>query len=167
MNKTIEKYQPIVIAIILILLFYSARDGFNNTLWHTIDAIVTIGTVIGVWSNYKQNKARKTLETKRIPIYFENIDTKDRYLLNLDIQVKYFIRSEIQGLLSAFQEKPAERYIIQYLSELNFLEDIYKIQNNQLDQLTIKVTEEELKGGYEYQKNSIHSGFNLKKMKKQ
>lgn len=166
MNEFINKHQNKIILVTMVLIFLSSMENFDGILWHWIDAIVTIGTVIGVWYNYMEDTKQKALETKKIPIYFYNKDTKEKYLLDLDIQVKYLTRGEIQGLLSAYQQKPAERYIIQHLSEVKFLDDIYKIQNNNLDTLTIELTNEELKGGYKYQGNSIHSGFNFSKMTK-
>ena len=85
-------------------------------------------TMLGVFYNIWQNRRNKKLENQKIKIYFdlEGID----YLLDLDMPRKHISRSEIQGILSAFQNVPSQRYSIEYLSDINFLDDIYKIQNN-------------------------------------
>lgn len=96
-------------------------------------------TMLGVFYNIWQNRRNKKLENQKIKIYFdlEGID----YLLDLDMPRKHISRSEIQGILSAFQNVPSQRYSIEYLSDINFLDDIYKIQNNILDELKIIISE--------------------------
>lgn len=120
-------------------------------------------TMLGVFYNIWQNRRNKKLENEKIKIYFdlEGID----YLLDLDMPRKHISRSEIQGILSAFQNVPSQRYSIEYLSDINFLDDIYKIQNNILDELKIIISEKEM-NGWKIDDKNFHDGFNKNKMKK-
>ena len=120
-------------------------------------------TMLGVFYNIWQNRRNKKLENQKIKIYFdlEGID----YLLDLDMPRKHISRSEIQGILSAFQNVPSQRYSIEYLSDINFLDDIYKIQNNILDELKIIILEKEM-NGWKIDDKNFHDGFNKNKMKK-
>lgn len=120
-------------------------------------------TMLGVFYNIWQNRRNKKLENEKIKIYFdlEGID----YLLDLDMPRKHISRSEIQGILSAFQNVPSQRYSIEYLSDINFLDDIYKIQNNILDELKIIILEKEM-NGWKIDDKNFHDGFNKNKMKK-
>lgn len=120
-------------------------------------------TMLGVFYNIWQNRRNKKLENQKIKIYFdlEGID----YLLDLDMPRKHISRSEIQGILSAFQNVPSQRYSIEYLSDINFLDDIYKIQNNILDELKIIISEKEM-NGWKIDDKNFHDGFNKNKMKK-
>ena len=120
-------------------------------------------TMLGVFYSIWQNRRNKKLENEKIKIYFdlEGID----YLLDLDMPRKHISRSEIQGILSAFQNVPSQRYSIEYLSDINFLDDIYKIQNNILDELKIIISEKEM-NGWKIDDKNFHDGFNKNKMKK-
>lgn len=120
-------------------------------------------TMLGVFYSIWQNRRNKKLENEKIKIYFdlEGID----YLLDLDMPRKHISRSEIQGILSAFQNVPSQRYSIEYLSDINFLDDIYKIQNNILDELKIIILEKEM-NGWKIDDKNFHDGFNKNKMKK-
>ena len=60
---------------------------------------------------------------------------------------------------------PSQRYSIEYLSDINFLDDIYKIQNNILDELKIIISEKEM-NGWKIDDKNFHDGFNKNKMKK-
>ena len=114
---------------------------------------------------YKQREERKK-DLQKIPIIF-NIEG-EKYQLNLDISRKEVTRSEIQGILSNYTTDPSERYKIQYLSEINYLDDIYKIQSAELDKLEIQLLSKELKGYTENKSDKPKSyvGFVLKKMTK-
>ena len=120
-------------------------------------------TMLGVFYNIWQNRRNKKLENQKIKIYFdlEGID----YLLDLDMPRKHISRSEIQGILSAFQNVPSQRYSIEYLSDINCVDDIYKIQNNILDELKIIISEKEM-NGWKIDDKNFHDGFNKNKMKK-
>ena len=120
-------------------------------------------TMLGVFYSIWQYRRNKKLENEKIKIYFdlEGID----YLLDLDMPRKHISRSEIQGILSAFQNVPSQRYSIEYLSDINFLDDIYKIQNNILDELKIIISEKEM-NGWKIDDKNFHDGFNKNKMKK-
>lgn len=128
-------------------------EWFSSNWWSSIDGIVTIGTLIIVLYNAIQNKKQLQNELEKIPILFDVNGTK--YLLDLDIPRKYISRSEIQGVLAAFQVDIKGRYSLNYLSDLSFLDDIFKIQQNTLSSLTIKLDEKEF-----FQ-------FNISKMKQQ
>ena len=125
--------------------------------WATI--IFAFFAMIGTGYNFLQNRK----QNQKIKIYFdvEGID----YLLDLDMPRKHISRSEIQGILSAFQNVPSQRYSIEYLSDINFLDDIYKIQNNILDELKIIISEKEM-NGWKIDDKNFHDGFNKNKMKK-
>ena len=120
-------------------------------------------TMFGVFYNIWQNRKNKKLENEKIKVIFD-VDGVN-YLLDLDMPRKQISRSEIQGILSAFQNIPSQRYSIDYLSNITFLDDIFRIQNNESDQLEIFLTNEEFIGGYMYDKFNIHNGFNKTKMK--
>lgn len=133
MNKTIEKFQSIIIVTIFILILFSALGGFDNTLWHIIDAIVTISTVIGVWYNYKQNQ--KQLEP--IKIYLSTqVEPLSSFVLR-----KNFNRAEVKGILRELAQE--SEYKIDYISnpKSTFLKDIYNIQIGETDQLTVIIQE--------------------------
>ncbi len=90
-------------------------------------------TMIGVFYNIKQN--RKQLQ--KIPIYFNNRK------LNLDITRKDFSRQEIQGILGVLRKDMRVNYHIDYLTTIDYLDNIYQIQTNHQDKLVIKITQEE------------------------
>jgi len=138
-------------------------EWFKSDYWTSIDGIVTIGTLFAVLINIYLNNRKNTIENEKIKFFF-NIDGID-YLLDLDMPRKHISRSEIQGVLSAFQKVPAQRYSIEYLSDINFLDDIYKIQNNKLSILRIVLTQKEL-NGWKTNDNKFHDGFNLNKMRR-
>ncbi|MBD3842081.1 MAG: hypothetical protein IE909_09395 [Campylobacterales bacterium] len=91
-------------------------------------------TMIGVLYNIKQNK--KQLD--KIPIYF------NEKKLNLDIARKDFSRQEIQGILGLFRKDMKIHYDIKYLSKIDYLDSIYKIQVGKEDSLKIELTKNEL-----------------------
>ena len=160
--KEIIKSHKIISFIVFILLVLL----INSQIWTTIDGLVTSGTLVIVIINMYLNAKNNKQKLEKVKIFFEIDEIKEKYLLDLDIARKEVTRAEIQGILSAFQNIPSQRYLINCLSEISFLDDIYKIQNNQLDELVIELTKEEFEGGYEYQKNLIHDGFNKNKMSK-
>ena len=105
--------------------------------------ITMFGVLYGIWQRKK--------EKDKIKIIFdvEGVD----YLLDLDMPRKHISRSEVQGILAAFQMDIKARYSIDYLSDLSFLYDIFKIQQNELQELRIKLSAQEC------------LQFNIKKMK--
>ncbi len=115
-----------------------------NTLFEWLDKLTilfaTFAMLFAGYNFYQQRKERKQ-ELEKIKIYFKVDDTD--YLLDLDIPRKHISRSEIQGILAAFQSDIKGRYSIAYLSEISFLDDIFKIQNNEIDKLDIVVTQAE------------------------
>lgn len=145
-EKNFEKYKPIIVSIVVIIIFLAILGNFNNTIWHWVDAIISIGTIFGVWYNYNENKKQRKIKLQRIPIILKIKDTEERYRLKLRIPRKEISRGEIQGILSNYTTDPSKRYKIEYLSEIRYMEDIYKIQSNKLDELEIKVSEKEFEG---------------------
>jgi hypothetical protein len=129
--------------------------------WATI--VFAFFAMFGSAFNWWNSRKRYQMENAKIKIIFD-VDGVD-YLLDLDMPRKHISRSEIQGVLSAFQKVPSQRYSIDYLSNLTFLDDIFKIQNNQKDELKILLSNEEFIGGYLYDNKNLHDGFNPTKMK--
>ena len=72
--------------------------------------------------------------------------------LNLDIARKDFSRSELQGILGILRKNMKVPYEIESLSQLNYIDTIYKIQKSELHELKIYITENEL----EQFKNDIY-----------
>ena len=103
--------------------------------WVTI-IFSTITMVIVIWNLFQSRKQKE-----KVKIFFdvEGVD----YLLNLDVTRRQISRSEIQGILSAFQKDIKSRYSIDYLSDISFLDDIFLIQQNKLDSLVIKLNNDE------------------------
>ena len=109
--------------------------------WVTI--VFAFFAMFGSFYSMYRHKKHQQMELKKIKIIFY---TKDkRYLLDVDIPRKHISRSEIQGILAAFQLNVASRYSLLYLSEIHFLNDIFAIQNGKLDRLIIKLTPREMK----------------------
>lgn len=143
----------------------SILEWFASKWWTTIDGLIIVATLCFVIRNFTQNRKQSRLENEEIDIIFE-VDGID-YKLDFDIPRKQISRSEIQGIISAFQNIPSQRYIIDHLSKIAFLEDIFKIQNNEKNRLEIVLTSEEFNGGYQVGNNETHKGFSVGKMKKQ
>lgn len=143
-----------VIGIILLLIF------INTSIWTSFDGLITTGTLLAVIFNLAVNNQKKIEESQIIPIYFIVKETNIKYQLNLDIPRKDITRSEIQGLLSNFSTDSTKRYNIDFMSDLEYLENIYQVQNNKKHQLEIYISEIELSG-----KKEGYVGFDLMKMK--
>lgn len=91
---------------------------------------------------------RKQFE--KISIYF------NENKLNIDIARKDLTRQEIQGLLALFRIDMCKSYHIDYLSEIDYLDSIYKVSASKSDKLIIKLSEKEL----EQFKNEIYENIN-------
>jgi len=129
----IEKYKPIVVSVILIILFYSALEKFNGDIWHWVDASITIATVFGVWYNYIQNQRKLDKINMILNYHGEEIPIKS-YMIRSN-----FSRAEIKGILAGLcQEKT---YKIEYTDseQSTFLEDVYKIQTGTERNFIIKI----------------------------
>jgi hypothetical protein len=141
MSKII-KNNPIISAIVIgfifvVIAYYVSNLGYFEEfdLWSLIDAYATSLTLVLVVYNLKQNQ----MQMQQIPIYFN--DKK----LNLDITRKDFSRSELQGILGILRNDVEKPYNVAYLSKIEYLDAIYKIQKSELDELKIEITEDELK----------------------
>ena len=134
-----HKISSVVSLIILIIVIISP-------LWTVLDGLVTTGTLMAVIINIYVNAKNNEMQLKKIPIYFN--DRK----LNLDIARKDFSRSELQGILGILRKNMKVPYEIESLSQLNYIDTIYKIQKSELHELKIYITENEL----EQFKNDIY-----------
>ncbi len=114
---------------------HEVMNFFTTNIWASIDAIVTIFTVIGVWYNFSKNQK----QLQKVDIYFN--DKK----LNLDITRKDISRAELQGILGIFRKDMQKNYKVAYLSSIDYLDSIYKIQKSELDKLVIQLTPKEQK----------------------
>lgn len=113
----------------------------TSQIWATCDALITLCTalitlctVVGVGLNFRNNK--KQLE--KVPIFFNHRK------LNLDIIRKNISRAELQGILGIFRKDMNKNYDIEYLSTIEFLDSIYRVQKSKEDKLIIKLQEDEL-----------------------
>lgn len=129
-----DKYTFRAIVLILLLILIIATP-----LWDFIDGIVTTGTLVAVIINIYINSNNREKEIQEIPIYFN--DKK----LQINLARKDISRSEIGGLLRLILTDSKDKYNIDYMSTVNYLKDIHKIQKADLDKLIIKVSESELK----------------------
>jgi hypothetical protein len=104
-----------------------------------IDKIISLVTVLFViykwWQDRKQDE--------KIAISF-SLNGREILLENISIIRRHITRSEILGILGVIQKNSKERYNIDYLSDVRFFEDLYKIQKGTLNKLVIVVTDNEL-----------------------
>lgn len=149
-----NKYKTLIGLIILIFII-------NKSIWITIDGLVTTGTLLAVLVNLYLNAKNKEKQSEIIPIYFKVKETGIKYKLKLDIPRRDIRRGEIQGLLSNFLVDSTQRYNIDSMSDLEYLHDIYKIQDNEISELIIVISEDELNG-----KKLNFGAFDLSKMEK-
>jgi hypothetical protein len=126
-----HKYKSIIFTLSLIFII-------NTGIWTSVDGLITTGTLIAVIVNIYINAKNKEVELEKIPIYF------NEKKLNLDITRKDFTRQELQGILGILRKNMKIQYEVEYLSEIAYLDDIYKIQKSKMDKLVIKITEKEL-----------------------
>jgi hypothetical protein len=95
-------------------------------------SFLTLGFVIKNWWNQKR-------QLQKIPIYFN--DKKLRF----EITRKDITRAEMQGILGIIRKDMKKSYHIDYLNDFKYIDDIYKIQRYESDELVIKITDLELK----------------------
>ena len=74
---------------------------FTSDWWTSIDGVITIVTLIAVGFNGFQSWRRSKNQFEKVKIVFD-VNGVD-YLLDLDMPRKHISRSEIQGILAAFQ----------------------------------------------------------------
>ena len=154
-KKTIIEHKIISI-IVLMLILYIIN---TSKVWTTFDGLITIGTLITVMYNFYNNVKNKKKQSEIIPIFFQLKESGIKYKLKLDIPRREIKRSEIQGLLSNFLVDSTKRYNIDSMSDLEYLSNIYKIQDAKLNELIIIITEEEIKN-----KKENYAAFDLSKM---
>lgn len=107
----------------------------TSPIWATWDALITLCTVVGVGLNFRNNKK----QLKKVPIFFNHRK------LNLDIIRKNISRAELQGILGILRKDTNKDYDVEYLSTIEFLDSIYRVQKSKEDKLIIKLQEDELK----------------------
>jgi hypothetical protein len=147
-----HKYISIISIIFLIYII-------NKGIWVSIDGLITIGTLGAVLINLYSSAITREKESEIIPIFFKVKETNVKYKLKLDIPRRDIKRGEIQGLLSNFLVDSTKRYNIDSMSDLDYLQNIYKIQNSESKELTILISERELNG-----KKEEYVSFDLTKM---
>lgn len=133
--KETVKQHPLITIILLIILVVL----INSFAWTTIDGLITTGTLLAVVINTYINAKHNETQLQKIPIYF------NEKKLNLDITRKDFSRSELQGILGILRTNMKVQYDIAYLSKIEYLDTIYKIQKSELHELKIEITDDELK----------------------
>lgn len=147
-----HKKKSILFAAILIVVI-------NTGIWTSIDGLITTGTLLAVLINLYLNAINREKESEVIPIFFKVKESNIKYKLKLDIPRKDIKRGEIQGLLSNFLIDSTKRYNIDSMSDLDYLKNIYKIQNSEANELIILISERELNG-----KKEEYVSFDLTKM---
>jgi hypothetical protein len=118
-------------------------EWFAGQYWSLIDGIITLATLIFVALNFY--KGRKNDE--KIEIYFDINGEKEK--LTTFILRKHITRAEIAGILRSKKKTEVSEFNIEYLSSVNYLEDIFKIQKGKKDSLIIHITPEEIKDFYD------------------
>lgn len=139
-----NKVLSLIIFIVLLIIINI------SSIWTSIDGLITTGTLLAVIINIYINAKNKEIELQKIPVYFNN------RRLNLDITRKDFTRQELQGILGILRKDMKVNYEVAYLSEIAYIDDIYKIQKSKLDELIIKITDKEL----EQFKDDIYETYN-------
>lgn len=153
-----HKLGTFICLIILILVI-------NTDIWTTFDGLITTGTLLAVLVNLYINSKNRQKQLENIPIYFKIKETNTKYKLKLDIPRKEITRGEIQGLLSNFLVDSTKRYNIDSMSDnLDYLQNIYKVQNGECNELVILVSQEELEGTKKDEQNKNYPAFDLMKM---
>jgi len=99
--------------------------------------IAMFGTGLNWWNRKKQ--------LQKVKIYFNLINNNKEYPVDTNLTRKDCQRSEIQGILRTKLIKSETSYKIKYLSNKEYVEQIFNIQNSKSDKLTIYLQEDELK----------------------
>lgn len=132
MNKIIDWIFEYKILTVVIVIGICCIISWKS-LWHYLDAFITVGTLIAVWYNYNENK--KQLDIISIEL---NIDGRkvqvDSYLIR-----RNFTRSEIKGILRGLCDE--SEYKIFYIdsSKSSFLKDIHTIQTGDSKKFEIPI----------------------------
>jgi len=137
LQKSLLKYLPIMISLVLVMIYLSALENFNGKLWSWIDALITIFTVIGVFYNYLQNE--KQLDV--IPLYLQIKDSKLK-LPTYTVR-KNFTRAELKGILSGIHN--GKTLEIDYIDNPTspYLKELVDIQQGKKNSLTIPIKEKD------------------------
>jgi len=142
MNKYLKKYAPIIISIVIVIIGLAALGRFNTTIWHSMNAMITILTVIGVWYNYHQSQ--KQLEEIDIFLKFDDGYEKKIYR----IKRKNFSRAELKGILRELHDS-RNHYELSYMSEDKFLTNIFNIQDGLSNEFYMEIRESDF---FEYKR---------------
>jgi len=118
----------------------------QSEAWATIEALftivsifVTVGTLIMVVKNYRANK--KQLQKIDIFLHIENGTQKTLEKLPTYIIRKNFTRAELFGILSVLHSE--DKFKIDYLGTVEFMEKVYQIQAGKENNLIIKISSED------------------------
>ena len=140
MNDIFKRHKIICVGALAFLVFLLI---FWKSVWNFIDGFITVGTLLAVLINTYINSTNEEKSLEKISIYLKVIENNDTYKLNLEIPRKNISRAEIQGILGNFLQD-IDRYKIIYMSEIEYLNKIYDIQDNKDNKLVINITKEEL-----------------------
>ena len=117
---------------------------FSEDWWTFIDALITIGTLFGVWYNYNEDKNKQRLDNEDITIKL-NILALDKIIdIEPPIVRKFFSRSEFQGVLGNQLIKGVTRYDIDYLNTQKYYNQLKEIQTDDKQELIIDIKDDEI-----------------------
>jgi len=117
---------------------------FSEDYWTSIDAVITIGTLFGVWYNYKEDKKKQKLENEDITIKLKVLEIDKIINIEPPIVRKFFSRSEFQGVLGNQLIKGVTRYDIDYLNTQDYYNQLKEIQTDDKQELIIDIKNDEI-----------------------
>ena len=118
------------------MLFDMKSNFVNDALWKHIDAFVTAFTLVLVFLDLYSSK--KQLDTIRIYLEFDDGGKEEIY----PMKRKNFSRAELKGILRELH-KSKDNYVLSYMSEREFLEDIFLVQEGEMDIFIMKVRDKD------------------------
>jgi hypothetical protein len=110
--------------------------------WITI--VFSFFAMLAAGLNWWNDRKQKKLSLTKIKIFFK-VEGIEEDKPRFEIIRKDLTRAEIAGYLSVFQKNSKDRYNIPYLLEETYFQDIFNIQNGQVDdnKLVIEMSKEE------------------------
>lgn len=106
-----------------------------NFLIDCLDKILIVVTCIYFVCNFYKLRNKEKVENALIKIFILKNDKRKE--LPIDITRKQITRSEIMGILGAFDKD--SKFDIKYTSKKEFLEQITRIQQNKSDEIIIRI----------------------------
>lgn len=104
----------------------------------TVTIFFAFFAMLAAGKNYLND--RKQLQ--EVQICFNHMGQK--LPLDLGIMRKHISRAEVMGILGVIQKDSRDKYNIDYLSTPEFMENIFRIQKGELDEILIEVSSKEL-----------------------